>query len=1427
MGIYVYVTDRCRKDAQTHTLQPELARVRQQVEAQQSVSFFDRFPYPYLVKKQLGGRNRRLLAQEFAVGEHRVLVLLAILIRGGAEYQRFAQDPVGFGQQQFGELIAQLDLPAYLAERTQTEPLASLPKPSAAEYDVLYSAFGHWRDAGQDELVYDAGPWVDRTRQELVSNQLNRVHAACWRALEASGGVSGQVVAERPDWRVWFWRGPGHLVLLDVTTSGDAAPSWIAGSPFGTAGEWSQEHQRCCRRAYPSLLLYDEDLWIEVQKEPLGNMALSPEETKVLEGIRGSGSGAFPLFINGRAGSGKSTLLQYLFADLLFYHLSKDDPERLQVPLYLTASLDLLETAKGLVERLLRSEAALRVLGETHDPGERQAVVQQAFQPFRRFALSLLPADLLPRFGGDGYVSYATFRRLWQERYNHVPEARTRYGADLCWHVIRSYIKGLNAEDYLEPDDYRLLPEQRKSVSAEDFALVHERVWRSWYQPLTDQGGCWDDQDLARCILANDLAQPVYPAVVCDEAQDFTSIELELILRCNLFSARVLSPHQIPRVPFAFAGDPFQTLNPTGFRWDAVKAAFHERFIDELNRAGDAPALGLNCCELEYNYRSSGPIVHLGNWVQALRVALLDDPDARPQRPWSDDQAAALVVWYSADDPQFWRAFEEQSELVVIVPCGEGEEADYVANDPLLSRHIGIENGVPLRVLSAARAKGCEYPAVLVYGFGSESPVDVLAALETEGVAAAGAPQLPLQYFLNRLYVAVSRAKRRLVVVDSGRGLERLWAVSQRVRVDQQILRRIGHAADRWESSMACLTAGLPDQLGGDVAGDPQENARSFESEGDQRQDSYLLRQAAALYRRAGNELKHLECDAKALEYDGKYLAAAPVYQQARHDGEAIRCYWLAGPEGWPILAAQGYPPHLPYPDERRWAHTVAVGASDQAATALVEALAARAAQGLTPDESIWYRTWSQALAAILDGRATVGQIADRSLVRRLAGAFDQLAAGRLKLPDGAAGAVYYDAERYRQAVRHWDRLPARDRPEAYQIAQAQLADYPASLLAWQRCKRPDQMLQVYREHLQLALGVTEAVPVLEALLAEGTQLGQAYRLAWNTTGSSLLLILLQHLVERGRPEAAGVLEALVYRLVEVGDFDRLQAVTRPRGSFAPATDFERGSLATWIAEQRLCIQSALIRALARSERFAEMDSARQQEFGAYLNEHLRVTEWERWARHVTIPEAGAAIERAGKFTDSLSFYAAVLRDDNLVDHHRLARERMWQTKRRQVEYEKRPGSDPGRLQRAERELRQLDAEFSPREREAIPTYPALPRLANPSLPTLDPAPLAAAASPFESSPVDPQWLPDRRRLNLRHSETGDTISVRLAERICQADVELAVVGPLRWDCAEWGLRIELLETAEQVFGVAVTISDQRAEFRLPEADPRTAAGAS
>ena len=179
MTIFVYETQRCKEESLQHAITGEVQRLRESVEHTQSTSRFDKFPQPYLVKKQIGQRQFRLIAKVHAVGVDAVVVFLAVLVRGERDYETgFARDPVGWGEQHLDGLASNSELDKYVCDRTQAAIVPSKPKPSDAEYALLYGAFAH-RQEHSEELICETEEWVAGVREAPVRNQLVLFCAVC------------------------------------------------------------------------------------------------------------------------------------------------------------------------------------------------------------------------------------------------------------------------------------------------------------------------------------------------------------------------------------------------------------------------------------------------------------------------------------------------------------------------------------------------------------------------------------------------------------------------------------------------------------------------------------------------------------------------------------------------------------------------------------------------------------------------------------------------------------------------------------------------------------------------------------------------------------------------------------------------------------------------------------------------------------------------------------------------------------------------------------------------------------------------------------------------------------------------------------------------------------------------------------------------
>lgn len=1428
MTIFVYTTKKCKDDALRHAISDELERFAVRVEKSQNTNQFDPFPPPYLVKKKLGGQQGRLIAEKRHLDDHAVVVFLAIMIRGDKDYQNhFAVDPVAYGRQHFSNLVSDESLAEYIANRTRIEPPPSKPQPSDAEYGFLYQVFAHRENPGEEDMVYETIEWKEACMEDRVANQLVRFADPCVKALLQQPGIRFLEITDKAGWGLWIHRSEGRLLLISPVTDTTTNKAEEIKERYREILEQGDLTSiiRSSRRAYPAYMLADEDTWLEIEKEPVANMALSPEESDVLLSARRT-EGAFPLFVNGRAGSGKSTILQYLFADLLFYYLNTPAVHAIAPPVYLTANGELLRVARSFIERILRNEAVFLGSGSGNLADDNRVILDKAFQEFQPHLLSMVDVQTRrKRFGLSKRVDYSQFRRLWTNWFGKEPKALRNFGPDISWHVIRSYVKGMLSETVMDPDDYRQLPENQVTVTKETFATVFERVWEKNYCKI-DQEGLWDDQDLVRLILDNDLATPASPAVFCDEAQDFTRIELELLLRLNLFSDRSVPPHDLSRVPFAFAGDQFQTLNPTGFRWDAIKAAFVEKFIYALDPRGRSSRTELNYNELRYNYRSTPPIVRFSNGVQALRSALFKMRELRPQIPWTQQQTAFPIIWFDSGDAAFWRKFKETESFVVIVPCNEGEEFQFVGEDPILNQHIHVEDKIPQNVLSAARAKGQEYPVVVVYGFGKLAPENLMESLDCTDSDSETAKDrlLPLQYFINRLYVAVSRPKQRLIVVDSESGINHLWAFANREEVATRVINAANSGRSVWNIEpenpsvpvVEGMTMGKAEDLTRESAGDPKENARTYEEDGIARKDPFLLRQAVLAWRSAGEPMKATECRARALELDGEYLASAQAFAEAGFVvPEAVRCFWKAGKDGRHALVELGKSnANVARETEFKFARALEEpSASPAQAIELLEELVNRLSESTFSSYAASEKAWREAINNFVN---LVANDTSVLIARRLEDVLEKIEAFGISQEDRKMAEIHFRVGSLEKAVKRWEKA-GETRSNDYLTAKAEIEPYPAKLASLTKVGAIDKVIQEFEAHQNTDLDSVHWDYISAAYL-ESNRLNEAFDTAWNSRNATVMRKIALRSIENSDPHTA--LQALYGAFIAMvggGDWE-------PLSKFASILDFSPDASWSEDAPKELVeshaneLQCTLVSALARSEKFVEAPGQFQRQFNEFLRRFLRVRE-RSWHRSVSVEEAGAAIERGGRFTDALPFYEAVVKDPSFSEEQKLfARSRWIVCKNRQLDYEHDQAGQSRRASEIQRELSDAMKRCGIERVSDLPKYPNLTDIEKPPKPliqNLEPRPIEPSTELPTASEADPAAnvdsavqieLADRfvakigdfsidlsrriGRCNISNESTMQTAFFNLRDNQPGGEKSWRAISTTDWVCEDWHIRL-------------------------------------
>lgn len=906
---YVYITDQCKSDAARHGVINDIQKLADKLEDDQSARGLQRY-YPSYRKKEMGTHGRLAIEEYDSDDDTIVLCFVRYFIKSSSEYNAFCQDIKSYYDR---NKVAESEIESFLVERKE-KPVKIKPPLTLVETDYLQSASAHhYIDEGAFLESYD---WVERISKSWAKNYLSRY----WDLIEKiddgklAKGVDIISHDKNTNVKILFRSFPEHnrvflVAPIDPRKEGDEQEMR---EKYSDRNKYSdlltassvdkKELISKSRRAYPTIITYQEDIWIQVENSIEANLALSPEEESILESVMAptSQEKKYPLFINGRPGSGKSTILQYLFADYLarFIELSKPS-EPISPPLYLTYSTPLLQQARSAVENILTCGAKNVENGTVQIQTfltKDSEIFHSCFRNFRDFLRSLLPPEIRESFVQANYVDFDRFKKLWDEKCRKHPIQDVRsIGAELGWHTIRTYIKGMQHESgsVIDPEYYQVeLARNTKSISDKTFATIYEYVWENWYEPLC-KNGYWDDQDLARQVLTHaNKKLSCYSAVFCDESQDFTTIELELIEQLSIYSEREIPSYLVKYVPFAFAGDPFQTLNPTGFNWSAMQSSFHDNIVTQLDPVG-AAKLEFNFKELAFNYRSAERIVKLSNLVQLLRAVLLRIKGLSPQHSWTR-QSTVSPVWFRRDDASCQATLREQTELVIIIPCQENGELEYIKADPFL-KSMAIQDGeISRNILSPARAKGLEYDRVLLYGFGDEAAnrlPNLLEHIKDPGKEPPDIEQrLAWEYFLNQFYVAISRPRKRLFIVDSDvLSPSSFWSFTH--ITTQKLLPDLYEHSDEWREEIGGIIQG-DDSSWSDDRDDPLELAHQWRDQGRIQRDPHLMRLAKDNFKRADRDEDASLCEAEQYEYEGEFGRAAKLFTQLRVPKSACRCYW-------------------------------------------------------------------------------------------------------------------------------------------------------------------------------------------------------------------------------------------------------------------------------------------------------------------------------------------------------------------------------------------------------------------------------------------------------------------------------------------------------------------------------------------------------
>jgi len=294
-----------------------------------------------------------------------------------------------------------------------------------------------------------------------------------------------------------------------------------------------------------------------------------------------------------------------------------------------------------------------------------------------------------------------------------------------------------------------------------------------------------------------------------------------------------------------FAGDERQTVNPSGFRWEGVRARFYESGskVPDLSR-------------LSINFRSSGAIVELGNALLNLKRTFVGAGKFESPETWKFSGKAPVVI----------EGIQETTILDIVRQSG----ADRIILTRSTEEKLRLKTllGTEL-IFTIFEAKGLEFDTVLLWKFIEDRETERLWEAMGKGSDGASEDMIPhLRHELNLLYVAVARAKSILAIYDGERPSS-VWKAGRLPSI-VVVAKETSFLTESWSK-----------------ASTPEAWAR----QGDGLYERGYYKSAAECYRHAGLAAKENLSLAHAAFQEGNFGEAAPRFERNGEKARAALCY--------------------------------------------------------------------------------------------------------------------------------------------------------------------------------------------------------------------------------------------------------------------------------------------------------------------------------------------------------------------------------------------------------------------------------------------------------------------------------------------------------------------------------------------------------
>lgn len=510
-------------------------------------------------------------------------------------------------------------------------------------------------------------------------------------------------------------------------------------------------------------------------------------KSKFLRGVKIDEDKLIPLQNQPIAESIHTSDLSYLNQKLKHFHIldkiiSFDDEQNealyLRPPLILIGSAGSGKTALALEKlKLLEgnilyvtlspflAEHASRLYYSNQYENENQEI---DFLSYREFLESI-------RIPEGNVIRYEEFEKWFQPHRNHsgISDSHKLY------EEFNGVLTGYSIEkDFLSREDYLGLG-VKQSIFLHDERQQAYTLFEKFLQYLKERK-LYDINIISHQWL--NLCSPRYDFIVADEVQDYTNIQIFLILKSLRQEGN-----------FILCGDSNQIVHPNFFSWSKVKTLFYEHFADQnITRI------------LKTNYRNSTLVTEIANRLLKIKNARFGSIDRESTYLINSvsNRQGEMILLEDSDKTknEFNFKTRQSTRFAVIVMRNEDKtEASRYFNTPLL--------------FSVQEAKGLEYENIVLYNFIGDNEKPFLEISGNINLPEINQQEINYsrakdktdkslevyKFYINSLYVAMTRAISNLYLIEKNHkhpllSLLELNASVQNLNLQQQV-----SSKDEWQ----------------------------------------------------------------------------------------------------------------------------------------------------------------------------------------------------------------------------------------------------------------------------------------------------------------------------------------------------------------------------------------------------------------------------------------------------------------------------------------------------------------------------------------------------------------------------------------------------------------------------------------------------